>query len=64
MVLLYENDPLDSEDARGRFYHVCRGRIDRNELTLPPEDRPYECPACGVELEREDFWIARQKGSV
>ena len=48
MVLVYENDPLDSEDARGRFYHVCRGRIDRNELMLPPEDRPYECPACGV----------------
>ena len=32
MVLLYENDPLDSEEARGHFYHVCLGRIDRTEL--------------------------------
>ena len=32
MVLLYESDPLDDEHARGRFYHVCRGRIDQYSL--------------------------------
>ena len=35
MVLIYESDPLDNDDARGRFYHVCRGRIDRTEIQLP-----------------------------
>lgn len=64
MVLVYENDPLDSEHARGHFYHVCRGRLDQTELAIPPPDVPYECPACGVELETEDFWVAQQKGSV
>lgn len=64
MVLLYENDPLDSEEARGHFYHVCLGRIDRNELEIPADDHPYECPRCGVDLEREDFWVAQLKGSV
>jgi len=24
----------------------------------------YECADCGIDLEPEDFWIARQKGSV
>ena len=35
MVLIYETDPLDNEDARGRFFHVCQGRIVRTELQLP-----------------------------
>jgi hypothetical protein len=64
MVLIYENDPLDNEDARGRFYHVCRGRIERTEIQLPAGQDLYECPACGIDLEAEDFWVARQKGSV
>jgi hypothetical protein len=64
MVLIYENDPLDNEDARGRFYHVCRGRIVRTEIQLPSGESVYECPECGIDLEPEDFWIARQKGSV
>ena len=64
MVLIYENDPLDNEDARGRFYHVCRGQIVRTEIQLPSGENVYECPVCGIDLEPEDFWIARQKGSV
>ena len=64
MVLIYESDPLDDEDARGRFYHVCRGRIDRTEIRLTEGESVYECAVCGVDLEPEDFWIARQKGSV
>mgnify|MGYP003481445336 CR=1 FL=1 len=64
MVLIYESDPLDNEDARGRFYHVCRGRIDRNEIQLPAGEQVYECAVCGIDLEAEDFWLARQKGSV
>ena len=44
MVLIYENDPLDNEDARGRFYHVCRGKIDRTEIQLPAGESVYECP--------------------
>ena len=64
MVLLYENDPLDTEEARGHFYHVCRGRVEEGELSVPPADKPYECPTCGIELETEDFWIAQVKGSV
>ena len=64
MVLVYESDPLDNEDARGRFYHVCRGRIDRTEIQLPADAKVYECAVCGIDLEAEDFWLARQKGSV
>ena len=64
MVLIYESDPLDDEDARGRFYHVCRGRIDRTEIKLPDGEQVYECAVCGIDLEAEDFWLARQKGSV
>ena len=64
MVLIYESDPLDDEDARGRFYHVCRGRIDRTEIQLPAGEKVYECAVCGIDLEAEDFWLARQKGSV
>jgi hypothetical protein len=64
MVLLFENDPLDTEDARGHFYHVCRGKVEESELSVPPPDKPYECPTCGIELETEDFWVAQLKGSV
>jgi hypothetical protein len=64
MVLIYESDPLDDEHARGNFYHVCRGRIDRTALSVPPVEQPYECPQCGLDLEAEDFWMAMQKGSV
>ncbi len=64
MVLIYENDPLDNEHARGRFYHVCRGRVDRTELSIPPADQPHECQVCGIDLEAEDFFMAMQKGSV
>jgi len=64
MVLIYESDPLDTDDARGRFYHVCRGRIQEAELVVPPPDKPYECPRCSIELETEDFFIAQVKGSV
>ncbi|MDA2909642.1 hypothetical protein MYX04_01780 [Nitrospiraceae bacterium AH_259_D15_M11_P09] len=64
MVLVFVNDPLDSEEARGHFYHVCRGKVEDTEMSVPSPDRPYECPRCGVELENEDFWIAQVKGSV
>ena len=64
MVLIYENDPLDNEHAGGHWYHVCQGRVDRSEMTIPPPDKPYECPQCGVELEVDDFWYAQMKGSV
>jgi len=64
MVLIYESDPLDDEHARGNFYHVCQGRIDRTPLTVPSVEQPYECPQCGLDLEAEDFWMAMQKGSV
>ncbi len=64
MVLIYENDPLDDEHARGRFYHVCRGRIDRTPLAIPPVETPHECRQCGIDLEAEDFFVALQRGSV
>ncbi len=64
MVLIYENDPLDTEDAGGSFYHVCSGRIVKEAMTPPPPDQPYECPHCEIELETEDFFIAQMKGSV
>jgi hypothetical protein len=64
MVLKFEYDPLDNEDARGHFYHVCHGRIDEEELPVPPPEQPYECPRCGIELETEDFWMAQQRGAV
>lgn len=46
MVLIYESDPLDDEDARGRFYHVCRGKIIKTEIQLPDGESVYECPVC------------------
>jgi len=64
MVLIYEDDPLDDEHARGKFYHVCRGRIDRTPLTIPPMETPLECQKCGIDLEAEDFFVAMQRGSV
>jgi hypothetical protein len=64
MVLIFESDPLDDEHARGRFYHVCRGRIEKTELTVPPPDQPFECPHCGIDLETDDFIMAQVKGSV
>jgi hypothetical protein len=27
MVLKFESEILDTEDARGKFYHVCQGRV-------------------------------------
>jgi hypothetical protein len=64
MVLIYESDPLDDEHARGKFYHVCLGRIERMPLTIPDPKSPYECPRCGIDLEAEDFFVAMHKGSV
>lgn len=64
MVLIYENDPLDNEHARGRFYHVCRGRVEKTELQIPPPGEAHECPQCGIDLDAEDFFVAMQKGSV
>ena len=62
MILKFENDPLDSEHAGGHFYHVCQGRIQDRELSIPPPDKPYECPECGIDLETEDFFLAQQRG--
>ncbi|MFO0773835.1 MAG: hypothetical protein U0172_04110 [Nitrospiraceae bacterium] len=64
MVLIYENEPLDHEKAGGHWYHVCLGRVETTALGVPPQDKPYECPRCGVELEVDDFWYAQMKGSV
>lgn len=64
MVLRFEYDPLDNEHAGGHWYHVCLGRTEDRELPIPPPDKPYECPRCGIELETEDFWVAQQRGSV
>ncbi len=62
MILKYENDPLDSEHSGGHYYHVCQGRIQDTELTIPPPDKPYECPICEIDLETEDFILAQQRG--
>ena len=62
MILKYENDILDEEHTRGHFYHVCQGRVQEQELTVPPPDEPYECPTCGIDLEQEDFFLAQQRG--
>lgn len=64
MVLKFEYDPLDHEQARGHWYHVCLGRVEEKEMMVPPPGETYECPRCGVELEAEDFWVAQQRGSV
>jgi hypothetical protein len=62
MILKFENDPLDSEHSGGHYYHVCQGRIQDKELSIPPPDQPYECPICGIDLETEDFLLAQQRG--
>lgn len=62
MVLRYESDVLDDEHARGKFYHVCQGRIQDTPLGPPSEDNPYECPVCGIDLELEDFLLAQRQG--
>lgn len=62
MILKYECDPLDTEDAKGHFYHVCQGRVQETELSIPPPDQPYECPHCGIDLDQEDFLLAQQRG--
>jgi hypothetical protein len=62
MILKYESDILDDENARGNFYHVCQGKVQDTPVGIPPEDQPYECPACGIDLEQEDFLLAQQRG--
>ena len=62
MILKYESDVMDDEDARGKFYHVCQGQIQDAPLMVPSADEPYECPVCGIDLEQEDFLLAQQRG--
>jgi len=62
MILKFENDPLDSEHSGGHYYHVCQGRIQDKELSIPQPDQPYECPVCGIDLETEDFLLAQRRG--
>ena len=64
MVLAYTADPLDEENSRGHFYHVCLGVMQKDEVFPPPPDEPIACTACGVELEHEDFLDAQMKGSA
>jgi len=56
MVLIYENDPLDNEDARGRFFHVCQGRIVRTELQLPSGE------SVGNRIRR--FWTVAESSTL
>ncbi len=62
MILKYESDVLDDEEARGKFYHVCEGQLQDRPLRVPSPDEPYECPVCGIDLELEDFLLAQQRG--
>ena len=64
MVLAYISDPLDEENARGRFYHVCQGVMQKEEIFPPRDGEPIVCTACGVELELEDFKDAHLKGAT
>jgi hypothetical protein len=64
MVLTYILDPLDDEHARGHFYHVCRGVMQKEEIFPPPDGEPITCAVCDVELEFEDFRLAHLKGGV
>ena len=32
MILKYESDVMDDENARGKFYHVCQGRIQETPM--------------------------------
>jgi hypothetical protein len=62
MILKYESDVMDDENARGKFYHVCQGQVQETPIAVPPEDQPIECPVCEVDLEQEDFMLAQQRG--
>jgi hypothetical protein len=64
MVLAYILDPLDEEQARGHFYHVCRGTMQKEEIFPPADGEPIMCTVCEVELEMEDFREAHLKGGV
>jgi transcription initiation factor IIE alpha subunit len=62
MILRYESDVMDDENARGNFYHICQGQSQDTPLSIPPEDQPFECPVCGIDLEQEDFLLAQRRG--
>ena len=62
MILKYESDVMDDENARGKFYHVCQGRIQETPMAVPSPDETIECPVCEVDLEQEDFMLAQQRG--
>ena len=62
MVLKFESEILDTEDARGTFFHVCQGRVQEVPLAIPQEGAPYECPVCEIDLDYEDFFLAQQRG--
>jgi len=64
MVLAFISDPVDEEHASGRFYHVCRGVMLKEEVLPPADGEPITCTVCGVELELEDFREAHLKGAV
>jgi hypothetical protein len=64
MVLTFISDPLDEEHATGRFFHVCRGVLQKEEVFPPRDGEPIMCTGCGVELELEDFKEAHLKGGV
>jgi len=64
MVLAYIADPLDEENSRGHFYHVCQGVMQKEEVLPPLPDEPIACTACGVELEFQDFLDAQLHGGA
>jgi hypothetical protein len=64
MVLAHILDPLEEEHSRGRFYHVCRGVMQKEEIFPPKPGEPIACAICGVELEYEDFVDAQMKGAT
>jgi hypothetical protein len=55
MVLIYENDPLDNEDARGRFYHVCRGESIARKLPCRKANRYMSVRCAGWIWSRKIF---------
>ena len=57
MILKYESDIMDDENARGKFYHVCQGRVQETPIAVPPEDQPFECPVCEVDLGTGRFYV-------
>ena len=63
MILKYESDIMDDENARGKFYHVCQGTGPGDTHSCPTSKIiPIECPVCEVDLEQEDFMLAQQRG--